>query len=210
MIRILIADDHAIVRNGLKQLFEQVPDFQVVAEAVNANEVLEHLGHDALDLLLMDLDMPGTSGVDLIQRSKARCPNLPILILSMHDESSVALRAIKAGASGYINKGCDLNILLPAIRKVAAGGTYVAPEMAEKMLFADTAQASSGGFRLLTDREMQVFNLLFNGVSVNDIATQLGISNKTVSTHKVRLMEKLELSNMVDLINYAQKHQLNS
>jgi DNA-binding NarL/FixJ family response regulator len=148
--------------------------------------------------------------VDLIQRSKARCPNLPILILSMHDESNVVLRAIKAGASGYINKGCDLNILLPAIRKVASGGTYVAPEMAEKMLFDDTAQASSGGFRLLTDREMQVFNLLFNGVSVNDIATQLGISNKTVSTHKVRLMEKLELSNMVDLINYAQKHQLNS
>lgn len=209
MIRILIADDHAIVRTGLKQLFDNMPDLEVAAEAANANEVLEHLGRIKLDLLLMDLDMPGTCGVDLILRSKAKCPRLPILVLSMHDEPGIALHAVKAGAAGYINKGCDLGMLFPAIRRVASGGTYIAPSIAEKMLSHDTPPISQGGgFEQLTDREMQVFNLLFNGVSVNDIAAQLGISNKTVSTHKARLMEKLGLSTIVDLIHYAQLHKL--
>lgn len=208
MIRLLIADDHAIVRSGLKQIFAQIPDFEVVAEASNANDVMEHVGRNAIDLLLLDLDMPGTSGTDLIQRVKARCPDLPILVLSMHNESSVALRTIKAGASGYITKDCDLNVLLPAIRKVAAGGTYIAPGMAERMLFDETPAAQSRRHGSLTDREMQVLNLLVSGTGVNEIAIQLGISNKTVSTHKVRLMEKLEISSMADLVRYAIQQKL--
>lgn len=208
MIRILIADDHAIVRTGLRQIFEQVPDFEIVAEAADAHAVMEYVGRDAMDLLLLDLDMPGTSGVDLITRVKNRSPDLPILVLSMHIEPGVALRAIKAGASGYVTKDSDLNILLPAIRKVASGGTYIAPGMAEKMVFDGVHTAQTGGFRLLTDREMQVFGLLFNGMGVNDIAARLDISNKTVSTHKVRLMEKLELASMADLIRYGEQHQL--
>ena len=208
MIRILIADDHAIVRTGLRQIFEQVPDFEIVAEAADAHSVMEHVGRDAMDLLLLDLDMPGTGGVDLITRVKNRSPDLPILVLSMHIEPGVALRAIKAGASGYVTKDSDLDILLPAIRKVASGGTYIAPGMAEKMVFDGVPTAHPGGFRLLTDREMQVFGLLFNGMGVNDIAVRLDISNKTVSTHKVRLMEKLELTSMADLIRYGEQHQL--
>ncbi len=207
MIRIFIADDHAIVRTGLRQIFEQVSDFEIVAEAADAHAVMEHVGRDAMDLLLLDLDMPGTTGVDLIQRVKARSPDLPILILSMHIEPGIALRAIKAGASGYVTKDCDLDILLPAIRKVAAGGTYIAPGMAEKMVFDSGPTSLESGFESLTDREMQVFALLFNGLGVNDIATQLAISNKTVSTHKVHLMEKLGVSSVADLIRYGEQHQ---
>ena len=208
MIRLLIADDHAIVRSGLKQIFAHIPDFEVIGEASNSNEVMEHVGRDALDVLLLDLDMPGTSGTDLIERVKHRCPDLPILVLSMHNEPGIAMRAIKAGASGYITKNCDLNVLLPAIRKLAAGGTYIDPVMAQRMLFDETPAAQTRRHGSLTDREMQVLNLLVGGTGVNEIAIELGISNKTVSTHKVRLMEKLEVNSMADLVRYAMQHEL--
>lgn len=207
MIRILIADDHAIVRTGLKQIFERVPDFEVVSEASNASEVMQRLRGDPPDLVLLDLDMPGTSGVDLILRIKAQNPAVPILVLSMHNESNFALHAIRAGASGYITKDCDLTVLLPGIRKVAEGGTYIAPGMAEKILFDGIPTAQNSGLGLLSAREVQVFNLLFSGMGVNEIAMKLGISNKTVSTYKVRLMEKLEISSMVDLVRFALQHQ---
>ena len=208
MIRLLIADDHAIVRGGLKQIFVLVPDFHVVGEAVNGSEVLERLRHDPFDLLLLDLNMPGISGADLITRIKAHRADLPILVLSMHNEPQVAARMLKAGASGYITKDCEPDILLAAIRKVAANGKYIAPDLAERMVFDVTSTALRPLHGLLSDRESEVFRLLIAGKSVNGIATQLAISNKTVSTHKVRLMEKMNLSSVADLMRYAMQHDI--
>jgi DNA-binding NarL/FixJ family response regulator len=208
MIRIILADDHAIVRSGLKQIFAQVDDFQVVGEAANGFELLALLRQIPIDILLLDFDMPGISGPELIVRVKSHYPELPILVLSMHNEPYVAVRAIKNGASGYITKDCDLNILLPAIRQVAAGQTFIAPGMAEKMLFDETSNSERARHQLLSERELQVFQLLISGLGVNEIATQLAISNKTVSTHKVRMMEKLKTSSMADLMRYAIQHKL--
>lgn len=208
MIRLVIADDHAIVRGGLKQIFALSPDLKVVGESVNGNEVLEYLRQEPFDLLLLDLNMPGISGVDLITRVKAHRPELPILVLSMHNEPQVAARALKAGANGYITKDCEPDVLLTAIRKVAARGNYIAPELAEKMVFDVTSTALHPPHSLLSNRELEVLRLLTTGKGVNEIAEQLSISNKTVSTHKVRLMEKMNLSSMADLMRYAMQHDL--
>ena len=208
MIRLIIADDHAIVRGGLKQIFALAPDLEVVGEAVSGSEVLACLRQEPFDLLLLDLNMPGISGADLIQRVKAHRADLPILVLSMHNEPQVAACALKAGANGYITKDCEPDILLTAIRKVAAGGQYIAPELAEKMVFDATSTAQRPPHSLLSARELEVFRLLTTGRSVNDIATELAISNKTVSTHKVRLMEKMNLASMADLMRYAMEHKL--
>lgn len=206
MIRLVIADDHAIVRGGLKQIFALVPDLKVVGEAVTGSEVLECLRHESLDLLLLDLNMPGISGVDLIGRIKAHRADLPILILSMHNEPQVAARMLKAGASGYITKDCEPEILLAAIRKVAAHGKYIDPELAERMVFGVSSTDQHAPHTRLSDRELEMFRLLALGQSVTDIATHLAISGKTVSTHKVRLMEKMGFSNMADLMRYAMEY----
>lgn len=208
MIRLVIADDHAIVRGGLKQIFAMVPDFEVVGEAVNGSEVLDCLRLAPFDLLLLDLNMSGISGADLIKRVKAHRSDLPVLVLSMHNEPQVAARMLRAGAAGYITKDCEPDILLAAIRKVAANGRYIAPELAEKMVFDVTSTGQRLPHSLLSNREYEVFDLLISGKSVNEIATQLAISNKTVSTHKVRLMEKMNLSNMADLLRYAMEHKV--
>lgn len=210
MIRLVIADDHAIVRGGLKQIFALAGDIQVAGEATHGAEVLEHLRQTPFDLLLMDLNMPGINGADLIARAKAHRADLPILVLSMHNEAQVAARMLKAGASGYITKDCEPDILLTAIRKVAAHGRYIAPELAEKMVFEVTTAApfQRPAHALLSEREMEVFRLLTTGKGVNEIAEQLAISNKTVSTHKLRMMDKLRLTSMADLMRYAMQHQL--
>jgi DNA-binding NarL/FixJ family response regulator len=208
VIRLVIADDHAIVRGGLKQIFALVPDFEVVAEAVNGGEVLDCLRLAPFDLLLLDLNMSGISGADLIRRVKAHRSDLPVLVLSMHNEPQVAARMLGAGANGYITKDCEPDILLAAIRKVAANGRFIAPDLAEKMVFDVTSTGQRPPHSLLSNREYEVFGLLASGKSVNEIAAQLAISNKTVSTHKVRLMEKMNLSNMADLLRYAMEHQV--
>jgi DNA-binding NarL/FixJ family response regulator len=208
MIRLVIADDHAIVRGGLKQIFALTPDFEVVGEATNGSEVMDCLRQEPFDLLLLDMNMPGISGAELITRVKAHQADLPILVLSMHNEPQVAARALKAGANGYITKDCEPVILIAAIRKVAARGKYIDPELAEKMVFDVTSSAGKPLHSLLSGRELEVFRLLTTGQSVNDIANQLAISNKTVSTHKVRLMEKLNTTSLADLMRYAMEHQL--
>ena len=208
MIRLLLADDHAIVRGGLKQIFALQPGMTVAGEAVNGAEVLQRLREDAFDLLLLDLNMPGISGPDLIARVKAHQPDLPVLVLSMHNEPHVAARVLQAGASGYITKDCEPDILLAAIAKVAAGGRYIAPELAEKMVFDTGAAAQQLPHHRLSDRELEVFRLLTTGLGVNEIAAQLAISSKTASTHKTRMLEKLNLSSMADLMRYAMAHDL--
>lgn len=208
MIRLLIAEDHAIVRSGLKRIFMLMPEIAVSGEAVNGAEVLERLLQGTYDVLLLDLNMPGISGTELIGRVKALHADLPILVLSMHNEPQVVARVLKAGADGYITKDCEPDVLLTAIRKVAARERYVAPELAERMVFDTQLGTAEPAQAQLSQRELQVLRLLTTGHSVNAIATQLHISNKTVSTHKMRLMEKLNLSSMAALMRYAMQHGL--
>lgn len=204
MIRLFIADDHAIVRSGLKQIFALTPDVCVVGEAENGQQVLDVLRGTTFDLLLLDLNMPGMGGAELLDRIRVHHPVLPVLILSMHNEPQIASRTLKAGANGFITKDCEPDTLLQAVRKVAGHGKYISPELAEKMVF-DVA-ADEHPHSQLSNREMEVLRLLAVGHGVNDIAGMLAISNKTVSTHKVRLMEKLNLANLADLIRYALAH----
>ena len=206
MIHLFVADDHAIVRSGLKQIFALAPDLTVIAEASNGAEVLDGLRTHAPDLLL-DMNMSGISGPDLITRIRAQRPLLPILVLSMHNEAQLANRALRAGANGYITKDCEPEVLLAGIRKVASGRGFIAPDMAEKMAF-DASSPSSGLHARLSDRELEVFRLLVSGLGVNEIAEKICISNKTVSTHKVRLMEKLRVTSLAELVMYAVEHRL--
>jgi DNA-binding NarL/FixJ family response regulator len=208
MIRLLIADDHAVVRAGLKQLLALAPDIQVVGEAVSGAEVLACLRLDPVDLLLLDVNMPSISGADLVARVKAHWPNLPILVFSMHNEAQVAVRMLKAGVAGYITKDCEPDILLAAVRKVAARGNYLERHLAEEIAFDATSTTARLPHTLLSQRESDVFRLLTQGFSVTEIAARLAISDKTVSTHKARLLEKLQLSNMADLMRYAMQHKL--
>jgi len=206
MICVLIADDHAIVRSGIKQILSLSGDIKTVAEATSGAEVLKLLRDESYDLLLMDMTMPGISGFDLIARIRSHHLELPILVLTMHNESQVAARALRSGANGYITKDNDPERLLEAVRKVAAGGHYIDPLLAEKMIFNSTDNSLL--HTQLSDREFEIFNLLVGGMSVNDIADRLVISNKTVSTHKVRMMKKMQASSIADLVRYAMDNKL--
>lgn len=208
MIRLMIADDHAIVRGGLRQLLSLAPDIKLEAEATDGAQVLDGLRRNLPDLLLLDINMPGLSGPDLIIRIKSHWPALPILVLSMHNEGQVAARVLKAGASGYVTKDSEMEVLLNAIRKVAAGGRFIVPELAEKLVFDISLSDGRLPHQTLTDRELDVFRLLVSGQGVNEIATHLCISNKTVSTHKTRLLEKLKLGSTAELVRYAMQHDL--
>jgi DNA-binding NarL/FixJ family response regulator len=208
MIRIVIADDHAIVRAGLKQMFAIMPDMEVIAEATDGESVLETLRHNRNDILLLDLNMPGLSGPDLIARVRAHWPKQPVLVLSMHDTAQVASRALKAGADGYVTKDSEPEVLLAAIRKVAAGGRFISSEVAQKMALLATASGDLMPHNTLSDREFDVFKGLIKGLGVNDIAEHLHISNKTVSTHKARLLEKMQMASIAELTRYAMDNQL--
>lgn len=203
MIRLVITEDHAIVRSGLKQLFALQPDIRVVGEAANGDELLELARNIEMDLLLLDVNLPGVSGMSLVSRVKAFNKDLPILILSMHNDLQVAMRALKAGANGYITKDSDPEMLMAAIRKVAAGGRYIEPTLAEQMVFDINSPEQRLPHEILSDREFEVFRLLVAGKSINEIAGRLSISNKTASTYKIRLMEKMQLSSTADLVRYA-------
>jgi len=208
MIKLLIADDHAIVRAGLKQLFALAPDMQVVGEASCAAEVLDCLRDGPVDLLLMDLNMPGISGADLVARTKAHRPDLPILVFSMHNEAQVAMRMLQAGVGGYITKDCEPDTLLTAVRQVASHGNYLDRRLAEKIAFDVISNSERAPHTLLSQREFAVFRLLIQGQGVTEIAATLAISGKTVSTHKARLLQKLHLSNMAEVMRYAMLHKL--
>lgn len=206
MIRLLIADDHAIMREGLKQLIGLDPLLQVGAEAENGAQVLERLRESDCDLLLLDMSMPGISGEALIARVHAQHTKLPILVLSMHNEPQIALRALRAGASGYLTKDHNPETLLSAIHRVAKGGRYIDPRLAEQIAFANTEPEQQ--VETLSDREFQILRLLGQGLSVNQIADQLVISNKTVSTHKTRLMKKMGFQSNADIVRYAMNQGL--
>ncbi|HEX5364320.1 MAG TPA: response regulator transcription factor [Gallionella sp.] len=210
MIRLMIADDHELVRAGLSQYLDLSPDVKVIAEASDGTTLLEKLRSTPVDLVLLDLNMPGLSDADLIMRLRSAYPDLLILVLSMHNEVQTVLRAMKAGASGFISKNCTPPALLNAIRKVSATGKYLPPEIAEQLAFASTGphSDSSDPLAMLSQREQQIFRLLVTGVAINEIAEQLCISDKTVSTHKSNLLNKLGLKNIAELVHFAVSHRL--
>ena len=208
MIRVVIADDHTILREGLRQLLSTAPEIEVVDEASDGHEVMARVREREFDVLLLDMSMPGRSGIELIRQVRAEKPKLRILVLSMHEEEQYAVRAIKAGASGYLTKDSAATQLVTAIRKVASGGAFITAEVAEQLALGAMPDVEGPLHARLSDREYEVFQLLVAGISVTDIATRLNLSAKTVSTHKARLMEKLGIDNPADLVKYAMQHKL--
>src|SRR5689334_21677856 len=208
MTRVVIADDHQILREGLKQLLLAAGDLDVVGEAADGHGVLERVRTLEFDVLLLDMSMPGKSGVELIKQVKAERPKLRVLVLSMHEEHQYAVRAIRAGASGYLTKESAASHLVFAIRKVAGGGAYITAEVAERLAQDAMPRSEGPPHAALSDREFEVFRMLVNGESVSDIALRLHLSAKTISTHKARLMEKLGVDNNADLVHYAVRHRL--
>ena len=208
MIRVMVAEDHTLVREGIKQLVGLASDLAVVGEACNAEQLLEQLRQTPCEVVLLDISMPGMSGLEAIARIRALSQPPAILMLSMHDEAQMAARALKAGASGYATKDSDPTLLLAAIRKVAAGGRYIDPELADRMVFEVNLTDARPPHALLSEREFSVFERLVQGANVNDIAQQMALSNKTISTHKARLMQKLNAHSVADLVRYALEHKL--
>jgi two-component system, NarL family, invasion response regulator UvrY len=204
MIRIVIADDHAIVRKGLKQIIAEIPELTVTGEAESADDLLALLRSGPFDVVVLDLTLGMRSGIDLLKQIKSQFPRLPVLVLSMHAEELFAIRVLRAGASGYIQKQSAPEELVQAIQRVAGGGTYVSSNMASTI----AAEMSRGGatampHERLTDREFEIFLLLGSGKSVGEIARGLNLSVKTVSTHRTRILEKTGLRNNAEVVHYV-------
>lgn len=208
MIRVLLADDHAIVRTGLKEILESTGDIVVAAEATNGHEALAMVRQGDFDIAVLDLSMPGRSGIELIKLIKAERSKLKVLVLSMHSEEQYAVRAVRAGASGYLTKESAADELVAAIRRIAGGGAYITPETAERLVLEAGAGREGLPHTRLSNREYEVFRMIVSGVSVSEIANKLALSVKTVSTHKVRILEKMGMSSQADLVRYAVKHKL--
>ena len=209
MVRLLLVDDHIVVREGFKQLFALTDDIVVIAEAANGAQTLDALRRERFDLVLLDMNLPGVSGTDLIAQIVAHDDAPPILILSMNNEPQVVRRALAAGACGFVSKDNDSETLLSAIRKITVGGRFLTPSLAEALAFHSSAPDNLRPLHeQLSNRELQIFLLLSKGHGGNNIAHQLAISNRTVSTHKARLMEKMGFTCNADLVKYALWRQL--
>jgi len=208
VIKIVMADDHAIVREGLKRIVSSIEGMEVIGEAGNGTEVMQRVRELAFDVLVLDLSMPGRSGMELIKLIRGEKPQLRILVLSMHQELQYAVRAIKNGASGYLTKESAPDQLEQAIRKVASGGAFISAEVAEQLALGAMPGSQAVPHESLSNREFEVLQLLVAGVSLTDIGTKLNLSVKTVSTHKTNLMQKMGLQNQNELIRYALKHGL--
>ncbi len=208
MIRVVIADDHTLVREGLKQLLRAAGGIDVIGEARDGHDVLKAIRESDFDVLLLDMSMPGKSGMELIKQVKSEKPRLRILVLSMHQEHQYAVRAIKSGASGYLTKDSASTQLVSAIEKVAGGGAFISAEVAEQLALGAMPQSEGLPHTALSDREYQVFRMLVSGQAVTAIAAVLNLSVKTVSTHKARLMEKMGIDNQAELVRYAIRHRL--
>lgn len=203
MISALIIDDHAVVRRGLRQILEETSDIRVQAEASSAAEAIELIWTESFDVVLLDITMPGRNGFDILQQVRAKYPKLPILILSMHSEEQYGVRMLKAGASGYLSKESAPEQLVNAIRKVAGGGKYVSPELAEKVLVDYELHEGKAPHELLSNREFQVLCMIGAGKTVKQIAEEIDLSEKTISTYRTRLLEKMNLATNAELTYYA-------
>ena len=207
-LRVLLADDHAIIRDGLKQILADTDDLVVAGEAANGIELMAQVREKDWDVLVLDISMPGRSGLELIHMVKAERPQLPILILSMHHEEQYAVRALQAGAQGYLTKESDGELLVAAIRRVAKGGVYISDKVAEIMVRGIRPASETAPHHLLSDREYQVFNMLVAGLGLTEIGGELSLSVKTISTHKTHILQKMNLANTSELIRYALAHGL--
>ena len=208
MIRVLIADDHPVVRQGLRQIVAAAPGMAPAGEACDGNEVLEKVRRDRYDVLVLDITMPGLSGLDLLKQLKAEQPQLPVVMLTLHSEEQYAVRFLRAGAAGYLTKDSPPAELIEAIRRAAKGGRYVSSALAERLALRLDAPADTPLHSTLSDREFQVLCLLAEGRTVTDAAQHLALSVKTVSTHRARVLKKMHMSTTAELIRYAIEHQL--
>ena len=207
-MNILIADDHPVVRQGLKQMLAAEPDMVVVGEAKDANETLELARNVAWDVVILDYSMPGGNGLEVLKKIKASYPMRPVLILSIHPEDSVAVSVLKAGGAGYISKESAPEELTLAIRKAVSGRKYVSASLAERLALELERGSDKLPHELLSDREYRVMWMMASGKSIKDIAEELNLSPNTISTYRFRILRKLKLENNADLVRYAVKHGL--
>ncbi len=208
MIKILVVDDHAIVRDGLKRILVDTPDIVVADEANNGEEVINKVGNNDYDLVLLDISLPGRDGLDVLKQLKCTNPQIPILILSMYPEEHYAVRSLRAGASGYLTKQSSSDELIGAIRKVANGRRYITPSLAEKLAFVLGVDVRKLPHEKLSDREYQVMCMFGSGKTVKEIAEILSLSVRTISTHRTHILEKMEMRNNAQLTYYAIKNAL--
>lgn len=208
MLRILVADDHTIVREGLKQILGEVPDIIVAGEASDGLEALQKAQEDHYDLVLLDIAMPGLGGLDVLKHLKSHKPELPVLMLSMYPEEQYAVRTLKAGASGYLTKESASDELIAAIRKVCSGGRYITSSLAEKLAFCLDANSEKPIHERLSDREYQVVRMIASGQTVTEIADALCLSVKTISTNRTRALTKMGMKTNAEMTYYAIKHGL--
>jgi DNA-binding NarL/FixJ family response regulator len=208
MIKILIADDHAIVREGLKQILLENPDLVVVSEASTGQEVLNKVGKNDLDMVVLDIAMPGRGGLDILKEIKNLKPKLPVLVLSMYPEEQYAVRVLKSGASGYLTKESAPVELVKAIRQISQGKKYISPSLAEKLAFDLEVSSEKLPHETLSDREYQVMCMIASGKTLKEIADELSLSIKTISTYRSRILEKMNMRTNAELTHYAVKNRL--
>ena len=208
MIKVLIADDHALFRDGIRRIFSEVDDIEVVAEAVDGKDILKKARDCEWDIILLDINLPDINGLDVLKRIFSMNATARILVLSMYPEDEYAIRAVRSGASGYLTKDSPTDLLIHVVRRIAKGGKYVNPELAEKLLFNPGLDTGLLAHTTFSDRELHVFKLIVSGESLTAIANKLSLSIKTVSTYRTRILEKMNMKNNAQLVRYAIQHRL--
>lgn len=208
MIRVLVADDHPLFREGVKQILAETSDILVADEASNGREILAKLGQDHYDVILLDISMPGESGVEVLKHIKSIKPDQAVLILSMYPEKQYALRILRSGASGYLTKESTPDQLVTAVRRVVAGGRYISPELGEELALRISKEFKIPRHERLSDREHQILVMIASGKTIREIAGELSLSAKTVSTYRTRMLEKMNIKTDAELTHYAIQYEL--
>ena len=208
MIKVIIVDDHLIVREGLKQIISDTSDISVVDEASNGQEAINKIRNNDCDVLLLDISMPGRSGLEILKEIKSELPKLSILILTMHPEEQYAVRVLRAGASGYLTKESAPDELIEAIRKVSDGGKYISSTLAEKLAFNLEVDTGKPFHQTLSDREFEVMCMISSGKTVTEIADEMSLSVKTISTYRTRILDKMRMKTNAELTYYSIKNDL--